>query len=252
MGILYESDIGPVIPAALRVPRRPAPLRRGWVLVLAVAGSIALTAVAWLLLTGFAAHPFPQAISGRMHRWGGEAPALPAGMTRERQIAQLTAERRRLEAALARKIPRGHYIVIDQTHNRLHLMRQNERLMEAVCSAGSGMVLLEGSGRKRTWVFDTPRGVHTVLRRVEKPVWKKPDWAFVEEGLPLPRRDDERIEYGVLGEYAFHFGNGYMIHGTLYERLLGRSVTHGCIRLGRENLRRLWKDCPVGTPIYVY
>jgi L,D-transpeptidase YbiS len=43
-----------------------------------------------------------------------------------------------------------------------------------------------------------------------------------------------------------------MIHGTLYERLLGRPVSHGCIRLGREPLREVWKHAPLGTPVYIY
>ena len=43
-----------------------------------------------------------------------------------------------------------------------------------------------------------------------------------------------------------------MMHGTLYERLLGRDVTHGCIRIGRDDLRQVVRDCPVGTPLYVY
>jgi L,D-transpeptidase YbiS len=56
----------------------------------------------------------------------------------------------------------------------------------------------------------------------------------------------------VLGEHALYFGNGFMIHGTLYERLLGRSVTHGCIRLGREDLSSIYDASPVGTQIFIY
>jgi len=43
-----------------------------------------------------------------------------------------------------------------------------------------------------------------------------------------------------------------MIHGTLYERLLGRPVSHGCIRLGKEPLREVWRLAPIGTPVYIY
>jgi L,D-transpeptidase YbiS len=167
-------------------------------------------------------------------------------------LARLRGENGKIERALDAQVPTGPYIVINQTHNRLYLKRGKETVHEAVCSAGSGMVLNEPSGRQRTWTFDTPRGRFKVLNKVENPVWKKPDWAFVEEGKPLPKRDDERIEYGMLGEYAMHFGNGYMIHGTLYERMLGRSVTHGCIRLGRDDLRVVYKGTPPGTPIYIF
>jgi L,D-transpeptidase YbiS len=168
-----------------------------------------------------------------------------------REAARLIGERQRLVATLRRRVPRGSWIVIDQTHNRLRLMRGPKTILEAPCSAGSGLVLKEGSGG-RVWVFDTPRGRFEVLSKSEKPVWRKPDWAFVEEGEPIPTNPGDRLEYGSLGEYALYFGNGYMIHGTLYERLLGRPVSHGCIRLGREPLREVFRQAPLGTPVYIY
>ena len=176
----------------------------------------------------------------------------PAARPASREAARLVAERQRLEATLRRKVPRGPWIVIDQTHNRLRLMRGDDLLLEAPCSAGSGMVLKEGSGGQRVWVFDTPRGRFEVLSKLANPVWRRPDWAFVEEGEPIPRDPGDRLEYGSLGEYALYFGNGYMIHGTLYERLLGRPVSHGCVRLGRDPLRQVYREAPVGTPVYIY
>ena len=130
-------------------------------------------------------------------------------------------------------------------------MRGGTQVLEAPCSAGSGLVLRESAGG-RVWVFDTPRGAFSVLSKIKNPVWKKPDWAFVEEGLPIPRDPGERFEYGVLGEYALYFGNGYMIHGTLYERLIGRPVSHGCIRVGREPLREIYRAVPLGARVFIY
>jgi L,D-transpeptidase ErfK/SrfK len=179
--------------------------------------------------------------------------AAPGGGPRAAggESGRLLAEKDRLEALLARKVPRGTWIVIDQTHNRIRLMRGDERVLEAPCSAGSGMVLKEGT-KGRVWVFDTPRGRFEVLSKIENPVWRKPDWAFVEEGEAIPRNAADRLEYGSLGEYALYFGNGFMIHGTLYERLLGRPVSHGCIRVGRDPLREVYRQSPIGTPIYIY
>jgi L,D-transpeptidase YbiS len=182
---------------------------------------------------------------------GAEVSVSPPPKPASREAARLVAERERLATALRRKVPRGAWIVIDQTHNRLRLMRGDETVLEAPCSAGSGLVLKEGSGG-RVWVFDTPRGRFEVLSKLEKPVWRKPDWAFVEEGEPIPKNPGDRLEYGSLGEYALYFGNGYMIHGTLYERLLGRPVSHGCVRLGKEPLREVFRQAPVGTPVYIY
>jgi L,D-transpeptidase YbiS len=219
--------------------------------VLAAAITLPLAGILALLArgTGYAYRPAVGAAAATAPGFD-----VPADTKARKQLeTRLRQRQRQLLAALERQAPKGIYLVIDQTQNRLYVMKDDQVLREAVCSAGSGMILLEGEGgRNRKWVFDTPRGVFKVLQRNENPVWKKPDWAFVEEGLPIPRNDSERFDYGVLGEYALHFGNGYMIHGTLYERLLGRSVTHGCIRLGREDLREVWRVTDYGTPIYIY
>lgn len=34
--------------------------------------------------------------------------------------------------------------------------------------------------------------------------------------------------------------------------VLGRSITHGCIRLGDEDLELVYKTCPLGTMVYIY
>ena len=207
------------------------------------AGALLLLLFLFLAGTGWDFRSVPAA--------GADVSVSPAPKPASREAARLVAERQRLATALRRNVPRGSYIVIDQTHNRLRLMRGDETVLEAPCSAGSGMVLKEGSGG-RVWVFDTPRGRFEVLSKAEKPVWRRPDWAFVEEGEPIPKNPGDRLEYGSLGEYALYFGNGYMIHGTLYERLLGRPVSHGCIRLGKEPLREVFRQSPLGTPVYIY
>lgn len=185
---------------------------------------------------------------GRETEANAVAPSLVSAADRG-----LAAKQRQLWAKLDRQSPRGRYIVIDQTHNRLYVREKGRTLIEAICSAGSGVVLKEAeAGKGRTWVFDTPRGHFRVLSKINKPVWRKPDWAFIEEGEPIPKNPADRLEYGTLGEHALYFGNGFMIHGTLYERLLGRSVSHGCIRLGRDDLRKVFAAAAVGTPIYIY
>ena len=236
--------------AVLRTPRRAIVLslpsggrRLRWVALFAAAILISASVCAYG--TGFTYRP----ASGLAL---APPPTPPSGAALERELTKLRTQHRSLESQLDKTAPRGTYIIIDQTHNRLYLKNDDAILLEAKCSAGSGLVLEEGAGKNRRWVFDTPRGRFRVLNRLSDPVWKKPDWAFVEEGKPIPKDSSERFEYGTLGEYALYFGNGYMIHGTLYERLLGRNVSHGCIRLGKEDLRKVWAAAPIGTPIYIY
>jgi lipoprotein-anchoring transpeptidase ErfK/SrfK len=175
----------------------------------------------------------------------GAAPLDP------KQLKKLEGETAKLVAALERKRPRSSYVVVDRTNNLLYLRDSSGTVLQAVCSAGSGSILKDPAGN-RTWVFDTPRGAFKVISILEKPAWRKPDWAFIEEGEPIPKNAGDRIEYGMLGEYGLYFGDGFLIHGTLYERLLGRNVTHGCIRLGKKDLREVVQATRLGTQIYIF
>ena len=170
-------------------------------------------------------------------------------------VSPRAGDRLKLEASFTKPPSAKVYIVIDRTHNHFELRKGSTTTLSAVCSAGSGYVLSERDNDKRKgreWVFDTPRGIRHVKNKVSDPAWKRPDWDFVEKGEAIPRNDADRIEYGMLGAYALYMGDGYMIHGTLYERLLGRGVTHGCVRLGKNDLATVFNECPVGTPIYIY
>jgi len=157
----------------------------------------------------------------------------------------------RMRKSLQQMFSRRIHIVIDSGRNILYLKKGDTILREAVVSCGSGNILEDPNGQKR-WVFDTPRGVFTVTSKISNPAWVKPDWAFVEEGEPVPEDPQLRIETGVLGDYALGFGDGFFIHGTLYTRLLGRNVTHGCIRVGDDDLKAVFKAVPIGTPIFIY
>lgn len=158
----------------------------------------------------------------------------------------------RHEAKLRSAAPRNTYVAIDRANNRLWVRRGSEVSLEAVVSTGSGTILRESGGEGRTWTFDTPAGRFQILAERRNPVWVKPDWAFLEEGLQPPATLADRREPGSLGEWALDLGDGYMIHGTLYERLLGRSLTHGCIRVGRDDLRAVAAAVRPGTPVYIF
>lgn len=160
----------------------------------------------------------------------------------KRDIARL---QRRLDALK----PKNQYIVIDTGANRLWLRRADKIILEAKCSTGSGR-RLECQGR--AWTFQTPRGEFRIRGKISNPIWRKPDWAFYEEGKTLPVDENERYEKNVLGEYAMPIGDGYFIHGTLYNRMLGRNVTHGCVRLGSADLIRLANAVPTGTKVYIF
>ncbi|MCI0409760.1 MAG: L,D-transpeptidase [Acidobacteria bacterium] len=156
-----------------------------------------------------------------------------------------------LVKSLAGIAPKGIYLLIDTGTNRLYLMRNRCVLRAAVCSTGSGRFLPDPP-RNREWTFDTPKGEFKIRRKVVNPVWIKPDWAFIEEGEAIPRKQQDRLAPEELGDYAMDLGDGYLIHGTLYERSLGMSVTHGCVRLGAKDLEAVFKSVRIGTPVYIF
>ena len=153
--------------------------------------------------------------------------------------------------------PKGVYIMIDTAANRFFLRKESETIRQGVCSTGSGDVLPDPRKNTKTkdkqWIFDTPRGEFSVKSKIENPYWIKPDWAFIEEGEPIPKNQKERAVAGELGDYALGFGKeGYFLHGTLYTRLLGRSVTHGCVRFGDEDIKALFRSASIGTKIFIF
>lgn len=156
-----------------------------------------------------------------------------------------------LRRRIANLSPREIYIVIDTANNILYLKKGEQIIRKSVISCGSGNILSEPGG-ERKWVFDTPKGKFFVKSKIKDPYWIKPDWAFIEEGKDVPNDLKDRIEAYFLGEYALGFGDGYFIHGTLYTKLLGRNVTHGCIRVGDEDLKELYMSTSIGTKIYIF
>lgn len=162
----------------------------------------------------------------------------------EQKIVQLNRKTDRLT-------PGSAFLIINTTDNTFSLYKNNQVVRKGLCSTGS-FIQLEVDSTK-SFMFETPKGVLSVQNKIVNPVWRKPDWAFIEEGLPVPAQNHpSRYEKGVLGDYALSLGDGYLIHGTLYQRFIGMPVTHGCVRLGDEDLEVIYKTMQVGSKVFIY
>jgi len=173
----------------------------------------------------------------------------------KKQLVKIISNIQKINKKLEKKInwinPYSSYMIVNTTTNTFRLYKGQKLIREGICSTGS-YILLEAPDQRK-WIFKTPRGVFRILGKTKSPVWIKPDWAFIEEGLPVPPPNHEsRYEYGVLGDYALSLGQGYMIHGTLYKRFLGLPVTHGCIRLNDEDLEIVYKTLNIGSKVFIY
>lgn len=67
-----------------------------------------------------------------------------------------------------------------------------------------------------------------------------------------PGQSNARRYKEVLGTHRLNLGDGYALHGTNAPNTIGRSVSHGCVRLRNEDIETLYKLIPVGTAVYIY
>ncbi|HEY4642499.1 MAG TPA: L,D-transpeptidase [Thermoanaerobaculia bacterium] len=144
----------------------------------------------------------------------------------------------------------GTIITIDVKKNTAYLFRDGQLVRKSKAATGSEKTLVKGDDE---WVFHTPRGHLKVLRKIDDPVWRKPDWAFIEAGERVPPPDSpKRMVKGHLGKYALDLGDGILIHGTDDIDSIGRSVSHGCIRLPDEMLETVYGAARVGTDVFIF
>lgn len=100
----------------------------------------------------------------------------------------------------------------------------------------------------------TPIGPTKVYRKAARPTWHVP--ASIAEdhrkkGDPLPPQVPPGPE-NPLGEYALYLSKaGYLIHGTNKPASVGLNATNGCMRLYPENIKELFNDTPVNTPVAI-
>jgi lipoprotein-anchoring transpeptidase ErfK/SrfK len=169
----------------------------------------------------------------------------------KKQIGLLSKDVQRLSLKSNAYTSGQSYIVINTTENKFFLYTNKKLVREGFCSSGSYTMLRTATNKK--WIFKTPKGKYWVRGKTTNPVWKRPDWSFVEEGSPIPSANaDSRYEYGVLGDYALILGDGYMIHGTIYKRFLGMPVTHGCVRLNDDDLKVIYNTLNIGSKVYIF
>jgi len=170
----------------------------------------------------------------------------------KKQILQLGKDEQKLSRKFKAYTPGQSYLVINTTDNRFSLYQNKTLIRKGFCSTGSYTQLTNSEGSKQ-WIFKTPKGRFWIHEKITSPLWVRPDWSFVEEGIPIPPANDEsRYEYGVLGDYAMSLGDGYLIHGTIYKRFLGMPVTHGCVRLNDEDLEAIYNTLNIGSKVYIF
>jgi len=100
----------------------------------------------------------------------------------------------------------------------------------------------------------TPTGAMHVVRKAVRPTWYVPASIARDhrrKGDILPPAVPPGPE-NPLGEYALYLSrSGYLIHGTNKPASIGLTATNGCMRLYPENVKKLFDDTPVKTPVLI-
>jgi len=100
----------------------------------------------------------------------------------------------------------------------------------------------------------SPMGQMYVERKMFRPTWYVPV-SIAEDhrkkGDPLPAKVTPG-PLNPLGEHALYLSKSdYLVHGTNKPASIGLRATNGCIRLYPEDIKRLFENTPVKTPVSI-
>ncbi|PIE46172.1 MAG: hypothetical protein CSA45_00410 [Gammaproteobacteria bacterium] len=102
--------------------------------------------------------------------------------------------------------------------------------------------------------WQTPRGITRIIEKKVNPTWTPPASIKAEhaaKGDPLPNVVPAGPD-NPLGTRAMRLGiRGYLIHGTNKPYGVGMRVSHGCIRMRREDVESLFNQVPRGTTVRI-
>ncbi len=100
----------------------------------------------------------------------------------------------------------------------------------------------------------SPIGRMYVARKITQPTWHVPASIAMDhqkKGDPLPAIIPPGPQ-NPLGEYALYLSKPtYLIHGTNKPASIGLRATNGCIRLYPEDVKKLYENTPVKTPVCI-
>lgn len=154
--------------------------------------------------------------------------------------------------------PRGRLAVVSRETDPVWIPPDWYYVEEAV-RRGLGIVRLNRNEPLRDKSGTTLSVVGSdVVRRVRNgsptpiPVSEGREIVFGGNLVIPPFGTNQRKYLGVLGTHRLNLGDGYALHGTNKPETIGRSVSHGCVRLSNEDIAWLYDNVPVGTPVFIY
>ncbi|MBD2182553.1 L,D-transpeptidase [Planktothrix sp. FACHB-1375] len=93
--------------------------------------------------------------------------------------------------------------------------------------------------------WETPTGTFRVMQMLQNPAWEHP-WT----GQVIPPGPNNPLGIRWIGFWT-DGKNMIGFHGTPNEQLIGRAVSHGCVRMRNRDIQALYELVSLGTPVIV-
>jgi len=138
--------------------------------------------------------------------------------------------------SLIRKRNGKAFIVIDKRNFQFYLYDRGGSLLRI------GPVAI-GKGKTRVGAFETPVGVFPIKSKIPVDDWIRPDWYFIEEREPIPKRWEDRRVPGFF-RYKMVYEGARYIH---YAEATGGRLTHGCLGLDWLDAEAVFHTLDVGS-----
>jgi L,D-transpeptidase YnhG len=123
-------------------------------------------------------------------------------------------------------------VVVDLSDRRVYVYRYDEVIASYPIAVG-----------KKGW--ETPTGNFQVIHKEHHPIWKHPITGEIFEAGTDSPLGDRWIGFWSDGRNEIGF------HGTPNTDLVGAAVSHGCLRMRNPDVRMLYEQVSMNTPVLV-
>jgi len=123
-------------------------------------------------------------------------------------------------------------VIVDLNDRRVYVYRRDQVIASYPIAVG-----------KKGW--ETPKGSFQVLNKLNNPMWRHPITGKVFGPGPESPLGDRWIGFWSDGRNQIGF------HGTPDVELVGSAISHGCLRMRNPDIRLLYKQINMGTPVEV-
>jgi peptidoglycan hydrolase-like protein with peptidoglycan-binding domain len=141
---------------------------------------------------------------------------LPVTGVATPEVLQLSAER----------------IVVHLNAFRVFLIRDGKRVFSAPIAIGQP-------------AYPTPTGHYEIIAKIKNPTWVPPNSPWAAGLEPIPPGASNPLGTRWIGTSAPNIG----FHATPLDWSVGHAASHGCMRMHRADVERLYDLIHVGTPV---